>query len=324
MENQALRENKPKVGRPRKLKGAGRPKNKYRSYKNAKFFVHKLKLDSFNEWLEFAKTEQRPHDIPMRPEKVYKDFVSMSDWIGKYDFVSFEEAKALIEPLNFTSIKDFDERYYDLFKRPFKVPKQPDKVYSTEWKGWKDFLQYEKADHYDINLLHGHRAFHHEQFRQRKFRPFIDAVKFATTLKLRDYHDYIGWLRSYEHGDMPFRPDLFYKDEWQGWKVFLGHDPLLALLDQSAVLYIAKHAQDPNNVYRIGINRLGKKDAILRLQANNMKVIRVYEHNNDVKHEVTQLIEQNCQSWYESPDAYIVPNIYDIMNMFFDIMPIAK
>lgn len=314
---------KTKVGRPKKQRGAGRPKNKYRSYQKAKLFVHKLNLNSYNEWLQFARTDQCPNDIPTRPEKVYADFVSFNDWIGKVDFLPFEEAKLLVQQHKLMSANEFNDQYDNLFKRPYPLPRNPPQTYKSEWKGWKDFLGYEQANRNPISVLHEHKQQYHEQQRELHYRPFMDAVKYVSTLHLKDYNDWLEWRSSYKHKDIPWRPDLFYRTEWQGWKVFLGHDPLLALLDGTSILFIAKHASEPNNVYRIGINRLGLKDTIIKAQQEQLKLIRCYQQDNDVKQLVQEVIDKNCKH-YDGNGSFVVHNIFDLMNDLFDIVPFAK
>lgn len=323
MEFTASRRENAKVGRPRKQRGAGRPKNKYRSYKNAKAFVHKLKLNTFDEWIAFAKTDACPSDIPTRPDKVYKEFVSRTDWIGKQDFLPFDEAKELIQQHNLKSKGDFDEQYDTLFTRPFPIPKQPHFSYKDKWKGWKDFLGYDKAERIDMNVLYAKRDEAHEQHRIKQYRPFIDAIKLVAKLNLRDYKDWLEWRSTYPHKDLPWRPDLFYRTEWQGWKVFLGHDPLLALLDGTSILFIAKHAQDPMNVYRIGVNRFGLKDTLIKAQQEHLKLIRVYQQDNSQKQDVDDILRNNTRS-YDGNGSFIVPNIYDLMNDLFNTLPLAK
>lgn len=323
MEFHGVKRNNAKVGRPRKQRGAGRPRNKYRSYKNAKLFVHKLNLNTFDEWIAFSKTDACPDDIPTRPDKVYEEWISRTDWLGTTAYVSFDEARNIVHQHKLTSKAQFDTKYEQLFQRPYLVPKQPHNVYN-EWMGWKDFLGYEKVTgRIDMTVLAEKRDEAHEQYREYKYRPFMDAVKYVAQLNLRDYNDWLEWRSSYKHKDLPWRPDLFYKTEWQGWKVFLGHDPLLALLDGTAILFIARHAQDPMNVYRIGLNRYGLKDTIIKAQEQQLKLIRVYQQDNNDKQEVDEILRRNCKS-YDGNGAFIVPNIYDLMNDLFAVLPTAK
>ena len=66
------------------------PRNKeYRSFKEARKFVHTLKLKSRTEWRQYCKGElkgrnPKPEDIPASPERTYKDqgWKGVGDWLG--------------------------------------------------------------------------------------------------------------------------------------------------------------------------------------------------------------------------------------------------
>lgn len=56
----------------------------FREFKDAKEFLHKLKLKNQIEWQKFAKSNLKPNDIPSNPQKVYKDkgWNGLADWLG--------------------------------------------------------------------------------------------------------------------------------------------------------------------------------------------------------------------------------------------------
>ncbi|MGB2137853.1 MAG: DEAD/DEAH box helicase family protein [Flavobacteriales bacterium] len=57
----------------------------FREFKDAKEFIHQLKLKNQIEWQKFAKSNLKPNDIPSNPQKVYKDkgWNGLPDWLGK-------------------------------------------------------------------------------------------------------------------------------------------------------------------------------------------------------------------------------------------------
>lgn len=55
---------------------------KWRPLLDATIEVHKLGLHTQTQWMEFAKTDQLPEDIPARPDLVYDDWRSWSHWLG--------------------------------------------------------------------------------------------------------------------------------------------------------------------------------------------------------------------------------------------------
>jgi hypothetical protein len=56
----------------------------FRSYEEAKKFVHTLNIKNMREWREYCKSGNRPDDIPSVPHKTYKDkgWVSYHYWFG--------------------------------------------------------------------------------------------------------------------------------------------------------------------------------------------------------------------------------------------------
>ena len=57
----------------------------YRPFKKARAFARALKLMSFDQWLEYAKSGEKPVDIPAAPHLKYKDegWKGMGDWLDK-------------------------------------------------------------------------------------------------------------------------------------------------------------------------------------------------------------------------------------------------
>ena len=69
----------------------------YKSFKEARSFVRSLKLKGKDEYVVWAKSSDRPVDIPSAPARIYKtEWVSFGDWVGtgrvanqNKDFLSF-------------------------------------------------------------------------------------------------------------------------------------------------------------------------------------------------------------------------------------------
>jgi hypothetical protein len=55
---------------------------KYRTFINAKLYVHKLKLNNSDEWYKYTKSKSLPKNIPSTPWVVYKN-----EWKGLSDFL---------------------------------------------------------------------------------------------------------------------------------------------------------------------------------------------------------------------------------------------
>jgi hypothetical protein len=56
----------------------------YKSFVEAKEFVHKLKLKSGKEWKDYSKSGQKPDDIPAASERIYQQdgWKGIADWLG--------------------------------------------------------------------------------------------------------------------------------------------------------------------------------------------------------------------------------------------------
>ena len=62
---------------------------RFRPFKKARLFVHKLKLRNLDDWCKYCKGElpghrPKPDDIPAAPGHVYKDegWAGVGDWLG--------------------------------------------------------------------------------------------------------------------------------------------------------------------------------------------------------------------------------------------------
>jgi hypothetical protein len=55
----------------------------FRSFIDAKSFVHRLALNKKSEWFDYIRTGKKPKDIPSRPDVYYKnDWFTWSDFLG--------------------------------------------------------------------------------------------------------------------------------------------------------------------------------------------------------------------------------------------------
>ena len=72
------------IGSPEELaaerarKEAGiKDRSQWRSFEDARTYVHSLKFNSHREWWEWCKAGKRPLDIPTNPRIIYKE-----EWAG--------------------------------------------------------------------------------------------------------------------------------------------------------------------------------------------------------------------------------------------------
>lgn len=233
--------------------------------------------------------------------------------------MSYEEAKALVRPYDLKTSDQYHEQYDQMFPRPPKVPKQPDRYYKDEWEGWVKFLgQKKQARPSATGNIDNLKPF----AKREGYRPFMEAVKFVSRLGLKDHPEWLRWRSTYKGSDLPWRPDEVYGQEWSGWSIFLGHDPLPGLLENVAVMYVAKYASDPANVYQVDVCHLGKSELNHIAIRSGFRIIRMWKWDPTLRLEVKQAVNMNCSSYYGSDTMYIVQNIHGLFSDLFNLLPV--
>jgi hypothetical protein len=117
---------------------------------------------------------------------------------------SFTESRRLARGHGFSTKQEFLD--YDC-AGAYQLPKNAEVVWKTEWKGWEDWL----GIPWD----------------------FQNGREFARNLQLNSEYDYLTIFSENKitseddpASRLPVRPDLYYKQEWQGWGDWL-EDPSL-------------------------------------------------------------------------------------------------
>jgi hypothetical protein len=127
-------------------------KNKnYLSYNEAKEYIKQFNIKTENEYNIWAKSSQRPNFIPLFPRTSYKikgGWVSFNDFLGNggiapqikhANFLSYEDAKNVVQELEFNCIEDFK----NWAKSQDKIPSHPNEIYE-EFEGFPEFLGYQR------------------------------------------------------------------------------------------------------------------------------------------------------------------------------------
>jgi hypothetical protein len=124
---------------------------KYKSFEDAREFVHKLKLKSQKEWNDYCKSGQKPDDIPAKPSRTYKQngWKTWGDWLGSgsvsshlREYKSFDEVRDFVHKLQLKSLKEW-KKYCKSGHKPEDIPAAPQSTYKQDgWKGWGDWLGY--------------------------------------------------------------------------------------------------------------------------------------------------------------------------------------
>ena len=121
----------------------------------------------------------------------------------KRKLYSFTEARKIARGHGFSTIQEFLD--YDC-PGAYQLPKNPDQVWAAEWKGWNNFL----GILWDFETA--------RQVAREQLPSSIDSKEVymeAFQQKLFSEDDDVSLL--------PYRPDLYYKKQWQGWDDFLGN-----------------------------------------------------------------------------------------------------
>jgi superfamily II DNA or RNA helicase len=181
----------------------------YRPFEEAREFVRSLGLKRGTDWDKYCKSGEKPIDVPIVPEHVYKNegWKSMGDWLGTGKisnqdmiFRSFQEARELVCSLRLKNLDDW-RKYCNSGQRPSDIPADPSKVYKN--KGWISL-----GDWLGTGTIAA---------RDVVYRPFKKAREFVHSLGLKNDD---AWRMYCKRGDkpedIPSNPNNTYKNK--GWK----------------------------------------------------------------------------------------------------------
>jgi hypothetical protein len=121
---------------------------KYRPFKEARAYVHRLGLKSWAGWSRYCKSGKKPNNIPADPVGVYdgNGWAGMGDWLGTgtvaaqlRDYLPFKEARAYVRRLGIEGQLEW-KKYCRSGKKPEEIPNAPWCVYKDKWVGMFDWL----------------------------------------------------------------------------------------------------------------------------------------------------------------------------------------
>ena len=195
------------------------PNANWVSYEVARKYISKFKFKSALDYKIYLRTHKLPKNHPRVPQLIYGE---KGEWKGYTEFLghgnltsnqihdmllSYDECVKFIRKKGITVKKNW-LKFAVSKDRPIKVPRHPDKAYKKtgDWKSWGDFF-----------------GEHNRRNRYRNFRPYEESKKFAQSLNLKNTED---WFKACRDGkvpyDIPSSAIRIYRDEWEGWGVFLG------------------------------------------------------------------------------------------------------
>jgi len=177
----------------------------------AKEYVHKLKLKSSKDWIEYCKSGKKPTGIPYSPNRTYKNYWNgWSDWLGtitprEIPWRPFEEARKFVHRLTLKTRDEWSD-YCKSGKKPKDIPNNPNQTYKMNWKGIGDWLGTNRVAN-----------------KEKQFLSFFEARKFARTLGLSNAREWEIYRKSQEMpNNIPANPNRTYKKEWKGYGDWLG------------------------------------------------------------------------------------------------------
>ncbi|XRB10150.1 methyltransferase domain-containing protein [Pycnococcus provasolii] len=194
----------------------GKVAGSYRSFEDARTYVHTLSLKSYRKWREWSASGARTHDIPANPDKAYKSigWTSYGDFLGYSignvagSYRSFEDAREYVRTLGLKGAREW-ETWSASGARPHDIPSTPQTTYkSSGWTSYGDFLGYA------IGKVAG------------SYRSFEDARAYVRTLGVNSREEWRAWIKSGDRPyDIPANPEQTYKESgWTSLGDFLGYD----------------------------------------------------------------------------------------------------
>jgi superfamily II DNA or RNA helicase len=177
-----------------------RGSEEWQSFKNAREFAQKLKLNSWEQWLNY---KDLPINIPRYPNQIFPDeYEGIQDWLGIEieSFLLFEEARKIVHSWNLKSRTEWIEISKNP-KFPSNIPKWPNVKYKDQ--GWVDFKDWLGLRTSDFN-----------QIRTK-----------ASELKLTSRHEWYDYILKNNLQDIfPLHPQRKFKNKgWINWQDWLGN-----------------------------------------------------------------------------------------------------
>lgn len=189
----------------------------YLTFNEAKRYAASLNLKSSKEWADIYKKNNLPDNIPSSPNSVYSKtgWINWGDWLGtnyvannRRIYLDFKSAREIIKKQKIKSISDW-KNYCLTNEKLEDIPNNPDQYYKDKgWISWGDFI--------GTGTVAPH---------QRNFKTFIEARKFARSLKLKSSIEWSKFSNSPERPiDIPGNPSRVYKNQgWSGFGDWLGN-----------------------------------------------------------------------------------------------------
>lgn len=217
------------------------------------------------------------------------------------DLLPYEDAKAIVRGEGLSSRSAYHAWWEK--EKPRGLPPHPNRTYEKFWTGWGDWLGV------------------HNQFIGNK-KPWVsyeEAALIAPTLGITGQQDWIAKAKAgLTPKTIPRRPDISYKEHWQGWGKFLGNKPLEALEVQqeaakNAVFYIIHEKDTPGNVFVTGVDMRGLPSLKMMYDRHPYDIVRFYKHDIMQSQEVKDVITRMTGSYLGDDRLRLSTNIWSVV-----------
>ena len=214
------------------------------SYKEARDLIQEINIKTKQDFFRFALSEDKPQNLPLTPNKVYKEWTGWEDFLG----VKIEEEKNLETQkkgeLFLENLKNLLDEEFEGFNElgefdDLGVGKELD--YLNEAKLSSDLPALDKND---------------EPQKRRKpknvnWMSYEEAKKFIRNQAIRSSHQFFKWSASTNRPfNFPSNPVQVYKERWKGWNSFLGITDINWMSYETAKAFIRTQAVFSNSQFR--------------------------------------------------------------------------
>ena len=226
----------------------------FRPFAEARAYARSLNIATIAAWTLWARSEERPRDIPMQPDNHYRGagWQGWGDWLGTERIAPYVTPPPRYRP--FKNARDFarslelsTSKAWFAWARtsacPVDIPVYPHLVYRGDgWFGYGDWLGTGIA-----------------RF-TRTYRPFHQARIYARSLGVTSQEAWYTWCKTdVRPSDIPIEPRAMYMGRgWKGWGDWLGtgtkpvYKRVYLSYEQGAGVCSPPYTRKPARMVRVG------------------------------------------------------------------------
>ncbi|MCZ0932991.1 MAG: hypothetical protein OXJ52_07555 [Oligoflexia bacterium] len=184
------------------------------SYKEAQTFVREINIKTKRDFFKFVLSDDKPFDLPVNPNRAYKEWTSWEDFLG---VESAGSAKAPPVKKENTFLEDL-KAVLDIDKEEAKAElnHQIQEPSQKEASVVESSNRTEKISGKRNSFQRRNRAKNNNWMSYEEAKKLIQSLKITTALQFYE------WSKENRPSNFPSSPYSVYKKEWRGWGDFLG------------------------------------------------------------------------------------------------------